>query len=133
MDPIVEVARTIRPFLAELVGPQEAPELDERIAGVLNDEPGGDAASKLRFLLEGTEATSAFTAEVLGDAPDFRPPRFQVLTYRDPGSQPPPGNPQPVYAGKFACPRGDYVWFRPSVGTPIPACPTHHLALVRQP
>jgi hypothetical protein len=132
-EPIVEVARAIRPFLTALVAPAEADELDSRIARILNASPAQDTSSKLRSLLASHEATSDFMAEVLDDAPDLRPPRFQLRTLRDASYQPMPGNLQPADAGKFSCPQGDYVWYRPSVGVAIPACPTHGVALARMP
>lgn len=132
-EPIREVARAIRPFLAGLVAPADADELDRRIARLLNASPAQDAGGKLRSLLESHEATSEFMAEVLDDAPDLRPPRFQLRTLRDAAYQPMQGNAQPAHAGKFGCPQGDYVWYRPSVGVAIPACPTHGVALIRMP
>jgi hypothetical protein len=129
-EPIMEVARAIRPFLTALVAPAEADQLDRRIASILNARPAQDTSSRLRSLLASHEATSDFMAEVLDDAPDLRPPRFQLRTLRDAAYQPMPGNLQPA-AGKFGCPQGDYVWYRPSVGVAIPACPTHGIALVR--
>jgi hypothetical protein len=132
-ESIVEVARVIRPFLPELVGLVMADELDTRIANILNASSRENVQSDLTSLLNSHEATSDFMAEVLDDAPDFRPPRFQPWTLRDAGYQPPPGSVQPLYAGKFGCPKGDYVWYRPRLGVAIPACPTHGAALVRIP
>ena len=132
-EPVVEVGRAIRPFLHELVAPAEADELDHRLAAILNAGSGKDTASELRSLLESHQATSDFMTEVLDDTPYFRPPQFQPTTLRDAGYQPLPGVQQPLHAGKFGCPYGDYVWYRPSVGSPIPACQTHGVTLVRMP
>jgi hypothetical protein len=43
----------------------------------------------------------------------------------------PVGDPGPVWADRYACPTGDYVWYRPDVGTLVPDCPTHHIPLTR--
>jgi hypothetical protein len=82
-------------------------------------------------LLERHEATSDFMAEVLDDAPSFRPAIFQTRILRDLRYSGLPGDPPPAYSGKFGCPNGDYVWYRPTSGTPVPACPTHGVALNR--
>jgi hypothetical protein len=130
-EPVAEVARAIRPFLTGLVPPAQADELDTRIASILNAGSQQEATRELRLLLESHQATSDFMAQVLADAPHFRPLRFQPSRLRDASFQPLPGEPQPVHAGKFGCPQGDYVWYRPAVGVTIPVCPTHGVALVK--
>jgi hypothetical protein len=130
-EPVVEVSRVIRPFLRELVGQAYADELDRRIASILNGWSSENTTIELRAALESHEATRYFMEEVLEDAPDFRPPQFQPLILR--GYQPLPGEQQPTHTGKFACPQSDYIWYRPSVGTPIPVCPTHGVTLARVP
>lgn len=38
----------------------------------------------------------------------------------------------PIAAARYNCPvRGDYVWYRPDVGTPIPRCPTDDVLLTQ--
>jgi hypothetical protein len=131
-DGVLESARAIRPYLEDLVGPG-AHELDERIAGLLAAAARGeDVSTDLWTLLESDEATSAFLEAVLADAPVYRPPAVQPDFRRrsDRTYQPLAGDVAPVmHAGKFACPRGDYVWYRPAVGVPVPSCPTHGLRL----
>jgi hypothetical protein len=137
-DALLEVARAIRPYLPSLVGP-EAQELDARIAELLAaaqvDPKRCDA---LRTLMNSREATAAFADMVLADAPAYRPPEWQP-GYQRPqrrggeGMQLPPGDTGPVLpAGRYGCPHGDYVWYRPAVGVPIPRCPTHAQVLERQ-
>ena len=126
---LLEAARTIRPYLAELVG-AEAPRFDVEIAGLLDvAQSGQDVTSSLRSLLGSNETTAEWVAEVLED-PLGRPPDFQPLGTR--GYTPLLGPGGPVHAGKYACPGGDYVWYRPSAGVPVPRCPTpsHMLDLV---
>jgi hypothetical protein len=131
-DGVVEAGRAIRPYLVELVGPA-AGDFDERIAHLLNSGgPSNELATALRDLLNGHEATSAFLEAVLFDAPQYRPPAVQSDYVRSRGYQGPPGEVGVVlHAGKYVCPYGDFVWYRPSVGTDIEECPTHGPGLVR--
>jgi hypothetical protein len=131
-EPLIEVARAIRPFLPQLLPPLQAEEVDREIAELLN-APGGDLAPALQTLLEQHEATADFMADVLDDAPLFRPPAYQHHTVRSSIYKSLPGDPPPAYAGKFGCPQGDFVWYRPAVGMPVPCCPTHNVTLVRLP
>jgi hypothetical protein len=129
---VLEGARAIRPYLSDLVGPT-ADRLDRRIAELLATAAlGKNVVDALRSLLESHEATGSFVAEVLVDAPHYRPPYLQPGYLRSRGLQPLAGDVGPVlHAGKFACLHGDYVWYRPAIGTPIPPCPTHGLSLTR--
>lgn len=132
-DGVLAAARAIRPYLAELVGPSSAL-LDRQIADLLNDPPDeAEVADQLRVLLEADEDTRWFLAEVLRDAPDYRPPYHQPRYLRQPGgTELPAGDLGPVlHAGAYGCPRGDYDWYRPSIGTPVPDCPTHKIPLDR--
>jgi plasmid stabilization system protein ParE len=129
-----EAARTIRPHLHDLIGPTRAAELDRALADQLNaigDHPA--ATATLRALLTGDEDTAWFLAEVVADAPRFRPPYQQPLyVRRDPDGRPnPAGTVDVVTAARFSCPHGDYTWYRPEVGSPVPVCPTHNTTLDR--
>src|SRR6266513_2274731 len=109
-DGVLAAARAIRPYLAELVGPDSAM-LDQQIADLLNDPPDDvEAADQLRVLLEVGEDTRWFLAEVLRDAPDYRPPYHQPRYLRGPGGTGlPAGDLGPVlHAGTYRCPQGDY-------------------------
>ena len=132
---VLEAARAVRPYLEDLVGRRSAVDLDGRIAAILHQaERGEDVTEPLRELLGGSEGTAAFLAEVLADAPDFRPPDVQPAFAGGPlrGFDPLPGDPDPViHAGKYVCPQGDFVWYRPSVGTPIADCPSHGPVLIK--
>ena len=134
IDPtgVLETGRAIRPYLPALVGPA-ADALDRQIAALLAEAAGRpQAASELRALLQRDEVTADFLTEVLVDSPDYRPPDLQPGYVRTRGMQPLAGDVAPVlHSGKFVCPRGDYVWYRPASGTPLPACPTHGAGLIR--
>lgn len=133
-DGVWAAARAIRPYLADLVG-QDAGLLDSQIANRLNgaaDRP--DAVIELRALLEGNEETRWFLREVLRDRPYHRPPYQQsrYLQRQSGGIASPAGDPGPIlHAGMYECTHGDYVWYRPDVGTPVPHCPTHQTPLTR--
>jgi hypothetical protein len=130
---VLEAARAVRPYLPELVGP-DAGRADRRIADLLAAAGlGEDVAAELWSVLTGTEAIAAFVVEVLDDAPYYRPPEWQPSNPRGGGLEHLPGPAGPVqHAGKYACPQGDYVWYRAAVGTPVPQCPTHGSILVRR-
>jgi hypothetical protein len=137
MDPddegVLEAARAIRPYLADLVdSPDAAGELDRQLAEELGrvSDPSA-SARRLRILLEQHEDTAWFLDKVLADAPDHRPPYHQP-GYRTRGIASPLGEAMPIAAARYYCPvRGDYVWYRPDVGTPVPRCPTDDVLLTR--
>ncbi|MDN3024996.1 hypothetical protein [Streptomyces sp. S.PB5] len=132
VEGLLEAARCIRPYLSDLIGPQ-ADSLDEDLATLLAAaHDGQDVAEPLRSLLSDYTATEAFLTQVLEDAPRYRPPQLHWAASRG-GPQPLAGDIGPIlYAGSYACPQGDYVWYRPEVGEPVPPCPTHGIALVRR-
>ncbi len=130
-DGVLEAARAIRPYLNHLVeDPAVAGTLDRRIADQLTGpaDPAG-TASRLRAMLEEQEDTAWFLSRVLTDKPRYRPPYQQPTHKRDIVS--PAGEPGLVVADRYACQYGDYVWYRPDVGTPVPDCPDHHIPLAR--
>lgn len=127
-DGVLEAARAIRPYLRDLVGPAEAGTFDRRIGDLLTG-PADRAATALRALLEGHEDTAWFLDRVLADRPLYRPPYQQTIAQRD--ITRPAGDPGGIGADRYICPTGDYVWYRPDVGTRIPNCPDHGVALVR--
>jgi hypothetical protein len=130
-DGVLEAARAIRPYLNRLVeDPAMAASLDRRIADQLTGTADSAAtASRLRVMLEEQEDTAWFLSRVLTDKPRYRPPYQQPAHPRD--IVPPAGDPGLIVADRYACPRGDYVWYRPDVGTPVPDCPDHHIPLSR--
>jgi hypothetical protein len=129
-DGALEAARSIRPYLNDLVGPARAVTLDRRIADELAG-PGERTATarRLRTLLAEDNDTAWFLNRVLGDKPLYRPPYHQPTYRRDIVS--PAGDAGLVKADRYACPGGDYVWYRPELGIPVPTCPTHDIPLNR--
>ncbi|WP_131786765.1 hypothetical protein [Protofrankia symbiont of Coriaria ruscifolia] len=143
-DGVLEAARAIRPYLPRLLGdPGAVEKLDQALAETLTGTTAagtttGQTATAVRALLDAHANTAWFLTAVLADAPAYRPPYQQPrylhrqtggASYR--GMTAPAGDPGPVAADRYACPHGDYVWYRPDIGTPIAACPTHHVPLVR--
>ncbi|MEX5258104.1 hypothetical protein [Kocuria arenosa] len=127
-----EAARCIRPCLEELLdSATAAAEVDAQLAGLLTGgDAGEDTEDQLREVLDAHPATSGFLFRVLDDAPAYRPPPCPRVP-RTRGYAGLPGDWAPVEAEKFACPRGDYVWYLPETRVSIPACPTHQQPLQR--
>jgi hypothetical protein len=124
MDEAVwEAARSVRPYLNELVG-AAAPDVDAALAELLTHAEADEHSEyRMRIVLESREETRIFLERVCEDAPTYRPPQvLSELTTRYSGMA---GDSSPVRADKFACPHGDYVWYQPEVGVPVPRCPTH--------
>ncbi|MGX7671261.1 hypothetical protein [Plantactinospora sp. DSM 117369] len=127
-EDVLDVARTIRPYLEQLVG-ADAPEYDRRIAELLGSAQGGrDADDELMSLLSGSAELHAWAAQVLADE-WHRPPDLQPVSERTYDALPTP-EPTTVSARKFRCPQGDYVWWRRFVDRDPPRCPSHDTALV---
>ncbi len=121
-EDLLEVARAVRPYLADLVGP-EAASYDRRIAGLLTAARAGtnvDAA--LSEVLGQDSALHTWTAATLQDEL-HRPPELQPV--RELTFDPLPGTGSPVTAVKYCCPQGDFVWWRRAAGQPVPSCPDH--------
>jgi hypothetical protein len=125
---LIEIAKRIRPYLPELVGPDDAPRYDGELAAILTDmQPPDLAEERIDRVLHEHPALLAWTAATLED-PDLRPPVRYGYTER--GVDSGLGDGETVDAERFDCPSGDYTWYRLSVGYAVPRCPTHDLALV---
>jgi hypothetical protein len=125
-EDIVDVARTIRPYLQELVG-TEADAYDREIAGLIAEARAGhDVDDELLAVLSRSPTAHAWAARVLENDRHL-PPDIQQIADRS--YQPLPGAGEAVAAERYQCPRGDYVWYRISVSDPVPDCPTHQCAL----
>ena len=130
---VLEAARAIRPYLDRLVeSPDAAADLDRQLAdelGQVSDPPA--SARRLRVLLGQHEDTAWFLGRVLADAPDYRPPYHQP-GYITRGTASPAGDAMPIAAARYNCPVcGNYVWYRPDVGTPVPRCRTDGMLLTQ--
>jgi len=122
-ESMLEVARTIRPYLQELVG-ADAAHYDQEISRLLAAARAGeDVGDDLMVLLARSPEVRTWAAQVLEDE-QRRPPEFQRADELGFDPLPTPEG-SPILAEKFCCPDGDYVWWRRFVGTPVPACPNH--------
>jgi hypothetical protein len=131
-ESLLDAARMARSHLPELLaGDAEAQRhLDKRIAGLLHRaNRGTDVTDELHAAIGHHRIVQAWVADVRRDPhrrpPDLRPGHRSGVTY-----SPVPGDVQPPDAPRYACPEGDYLWFRRHVGQQIPLCPTHRLPLV---
>jgi hypothetical protein len=135
-DDLFDAARTIRPYLAELVG-AEAASYDEQIARLLAAaQAGADVDEELSAVLQRSAAIHAWIAKTLEDElhrpPDLQPTRelgdeglfgYQGLS----------GTASPTAADKYCCPKHDFAWWRRSVAQTPPPCTTHGIPLVACP
>lgn len=118
---ILEAARSIRPYLSELIGTPTADMLDQQLAELLAQATIGQSVDNLILeLLASQETTREWLALFLQDKQ--QPEHLRNFS-------PLPGQRSIVNAAKFVCPQGDYIWSRPRVGIEPPLCPTHHLPL----
>ena len=124
-ESIREAARAIRPYLEKLVGPETAGEMDTELARLLG-APG--ETGQLLAQLESTIPTSQWCLDFArcGGMP---PEDAKVAEDRRAGL---PGLGLPDLP-RYACPRGDFAWYRRSPAIAVPSCPTHHLSLRSEP
>jgi hypothetical protein len=130
MDEILlDTARMVRGYLADLVDEDLARDLDRQIARLLATANNGeDVTEPLRRLLSSVDIIQAWADDVRRD-PQHRPPELQPG--RGPsGYTPQAGAGEPIIAQLFACPFADFRWYRREIGQPVRSCPTHGAVLV---
>jgi hypothetical protein len=116
-EDVLEGARTIRPFLSNLLQTEAEP-VDQQLAHLLGQAKAGlQVDQQILEILESHPKTCRWIDEFLSSE--------QVSK----GYQPSPGKPGVVSTPKYVCPEGDYIWFQRSAGTPVPSCPTHNCQL----
>jgi hypothetical protein len=119
-EAVLEAARSIRPFLGNLLGPKSTA-VDNELARCLDEAQRGREVDDLILrLLSRYEKTGSWMGSFLERK---CPPELAHLY------DPSPGTGAPVRAEKFHCPEGDYVWYRRTAGVAVPRCPTHFLTL----
>jgi hypothetical protein len=127
VDPIVDAARMLRPYLPALVG-DDASAVDENLARLIADAlHGGDVAEQIVRQLSGRMELRDWMAQALEHDPP-QPPGLASAVERDYSGL--PGRGEPLPAARFICPYGDFVWYRRAVGERIRDCSTHHVPLV---
>jgi hypothetical protein len=124
-EAIKEAARAVRPYLESLLGQDRAGQLDLELARLLG------ATGNIEELLGKLQA-------------DFRTRQWWLDFVRCSGVPPEvaqgagsvrsglPGLGLPVL-DRYACPAGDYVWYRRSPAIRVPNCPTHRVQLRAEP
>ena len=121
----LEGARRIRHYLPQLLkDPSKAARLDQQLADLLARARQGEKVDNAILVLIAKEPDTREWMDRF-----LNPDEAIKGTTRGGGSL--PGQPGAVGMDRFACPGGDYVWCRHSVGEEPPVCPTHALALVR--
>lgn len=122
-EDILEGARTIRPYLPELLG-VKATSIDSELAGLLERATSGATVEKdILETLSRDEPARQWMETFLAN-------RLGLLSDSSRDFFPLPGwPPNPLAMPRYECPRGDYVWYRPTIDTPVPACPTHGYTL----
>lgn len=116
---VVELARTIRPYLPDLLPADTAAELDRRLAELLAAADDRRIDTEILELLRVPGPVRRWAATFLEDGlpPDVALERQVAVVL--------PGRGEAVAPGKFVCPQGDLVFYRRAVGQSVPVCPTH--------
>jgi hypothetical protein len=120
---MVEAGRVLRGVLPELYGDHGWRAVDDELSLCLNQlDPG--AAERIRAILESRPETAGWwwnwqRSEDHGGA--VEPVR---------GADFVAGGGEVVAAPRFACPRGDFVWYRRLASVPVPVCRTHGVRLL---
>jgi hypothetical protein len=125
-EDILEAARSIRSLLAELLEAETIQPVDQQLADLLARANAGETVDNLVLeLLAETDSTRQWMFEFLQN-------KRSLDSRGEPtkGYSPLPGQGSRIAAPKYACPMGDYTWYRPRVGVNPPPCPTHNVALV---
>ena len=118
---ILEAARSIRPYLRELLPPSEAKAIDKELAKLLEKASTGESIkNQILELLRNQDSTREWLLDFLQDKQ--KPDNLRNFS-------PLAGTISIVKADKFVCPEGDYTWYRPRVGIEPPLCPTHNIPL----
>ncbi|NEZ55825.1 hypothetical protein [Adonisia turfae] len=118
---ILEAAKIIRQFLPNLLESQ-ASEFDQQLADLINRHQAGEPlVNQITSLLASNSETCKWMHDFLGtDSTRTRGGEFSPL----------PGLPN-IDAPRYVCPENDYIWHHIDGSDPIPNCPTHNCALVR--
>ena len=119
---ILEAARAIRSYLPTLLDASSAAQTDAALAALIAD-PGdtGDVEERILGEFERHDATAEWAAAFLEHGLPL-----ELVRHGERGFYELAGHGEPVRTPKFACPDGDYVWYRHAVGQSPPVCPTHH-------
>ena len=116
----IEIALSIRPHLSELLNEGEAEQMQRSLDELLKQFQAGEVDdSEIWELLTDNRATRVWVSQVSLETKEVRRGHNAAL----------PGNPSPISAPQFKCPRCDFAWSRSRVGAIAPICPNHHVPL----
>lgn len=118
-EDVLDCARSIRPFLQELLG-DDAVQVDSQLGELLAQAKAGQQVhEQILELLKSYPDTYNWIAEFLSEEQVSK--GFEKLA----------GQAQAISAQKYICPQGDdYIWYRRVIGATIPICPTHGVPLI---
>lgn len=118
---LLDGARSIRPFLADLLG-ADADAIDNALADLLSQARAGQQVEKqIAALLSSNERTLVWMRGYLAR---------RKAGMRFGGYEQVAGTPSPVEALYYTCPQDDYIWPRRAAGQKVPNCPTHKIPLI---
>lgn len=126
---MLRAADEIRPYLTELLPPQEAQGLSHRLDLALESYPSSvEQSAEVGNILASYETTQAWLNLYLeGKRPTDSLVQL-VRTY-----QPLPGRSEAIASPRYRCPVAScqQVWYRRAVSSDIPNCPIHGVQMVR--
>jgi hypothetical protein len=122
-EEVLDVARSIRPYLAALAG-ERAGEIDTTLRGLLQRASRGDDVEiQILDVLGSIPTVHNWAAGMLADE-DGLPPQLQATRAADFAGL--PGLGEPVDLVRFVCPVDRaYAWWQTFVGDQVPSCPDH--------
>jgi hypothetical protein len=141
-EDLFEAGRTIRGELPDLLPPETAKGLDDRLSALLNDDRLSGLLNQVPFDRHDLDKETISTISAIADQIEevlktneitknwLQSFLTDLATNQCKGFEPLAGNPNYVAADKYICPYGDYRWSRRNVGQAIPRCPTHDVLLI---
>lgn len=125
-EEIIAGCQALRPHLKTLLG-EEAEGMDNELRALLDQAQAGQRVEgQLLQIVARYTVTRTWLTDYLKEKqnPLDEANRLKSLDLL-------PGNNTALPLPLFRCPQGDYEWSRPSVGIPVPQCPSHHIDLIR--
>ena len=122
-EALLDVARSIRPYLPSLIG-AEATSVDCRLAALLRRAHAGEDVDVAVYeVLTSSRQTWNWATRTLSDRQRLPPDLWQR---RDASFSGLPGRGDPVDAIRYVCPEDEaYAVWQLFVGDPVPSCPDH--------
>lgn len=122
-EEIVAGVQALLPRLPDLLGGEAEDMRHELHTLLVQLQAGQKTEAQVLAVLDRQASTRQWFAEYIQSQPD-EPERLRPQDKL-------PDLPVASTIPLFRCPQGDYEWFRPVLGIPIPLCPFHHVPLVQ--